>query len=88
MAGDAGEQLGEAKRLEDVVDSAAVQTVDDLEFRRPGGQHDDRELWVRAEQLFAQGDAVTVGQRSVEDDEPWATLGDGEASFGQRCNPA
>ena len=60
MGADAGEQLGEPKRLGHVVVGAGVEPGDDVELAVPGGQDQDREVGARPAQIAADGDPVDV----------------------------
>ena len=65
----AGEQLGEPERLDQVVVGAGVQAGDDVELLVAGGEDEDREVGPRGSQPAAYVDAVDVGQSEVEHDQ-------------------
>ncbi|MNZ84398.1 hypothetical protein D3C78_1031530 [compost metagenome] len=66
---DASHQLIGVERLGQVIVGAQLQALDTAQFVALGGEHDDRNLVVRATQAAAGGQAVFAGQHQVEDDQ-------------------
>ena len=62
---DAGDQLPEAERLDEVVVGAELEAEDPVDLVAPGRDHDDRHVGVGA-QAAAHLVAVDVGQPEVE----------------------
>jgi hypothetical protein len=62
-------QLVRVERLGQVVVSAQFQALDAAQLIALGGEHDDRNLVVRAAQAAAGGQAVFAGQHQVEHDQ-------------------
>ena len=67
MGANAGEQLGEPKRLGHVVVGAGVEPGDDVELAIAGGEDQDREIRAGAAQVAADRDPVDVRESEVED---------------------
>ncbi len=85
VGADAGEQLGEPERLDQVVVGAGVEAGDDVELLVAGGEDEDGQVGVRGAQPPADVDAVDVGQAEVEDDELDAVVGRGRARGAPRA---
>ena len=86
----AGQQFARIERLRQIVVGAHFQTDDAVDLFAFGGQHDDRNLRVRAQPL-ADAQAVFAGQHQVEHDkvDPVATHDPVDiAAVANRCHPA
>ena len=72
---DPGQQLGEAKRLDQIVVAAGVQPGDDVELVVARRQDQDRQVRARGAQPPADLQAVDVRQAEVEDHEAHGRVG-------------
>ena len=62
-------KFARAERFAQVVVSAQFQALDTAQLVALGGEHDDRNLIVRAAQAAAGGQTVFARQHQVEDDQ-------------------
>ncbi len=75
VSADAGEELREPKRLDEVVVATSIQPGNDVELVVTGGQDQDGEVRARCPQAAAHVQAVDVWQTEVEDNEPYVCAG-------------
>ena len=66
---DARQQLGEGKRLDQIVIGTGVETGHAILKRVPCGEHEDRRLDTALAQRLQDLQAVASGQRQVEQDD-------------------
>ena len=69
MRAQAGQELDEPERLEQVIVRSGVQGDDDVGLRVARGQDDDHDVGQPGAQGPAQARAVAVGQPEVEQDQ-------------------
>ena len=66
---DAGEQLGEGERLDEIIVGSLLQPVDAIVDRAERGQHQHRRRHACGAQRAQHRQAVEPGQHAIEDDE-------------------
>ena len=68
MRPEAGEQHGEAERLDEIVISARVEADDDIDLAAAGSKNDEQSLRIVATDRASQVDTVKVGKAKVQQD--------------------
>ena len=84
---DPGQQLGEAERLDDVVDGARLEPEHDVDLRVAGGEHDHRDRRVLPRGMHGDLRSVAVGEAEVEQHEVGRIGVERRDRASPRCRP-
>jgi hypothetical protein len=65
---DAGEELGEGKRFDEIVVRAAIESGDAISYAVAGSEHKDRGVAASSAELTTEGKPIHLGEHDIEDD--------------------